>query len=142
MNAPAPRLLITGSRDWADADMIFTALRQAWTQLGAHPGTILVSGNCPTGADKIAEDIWEQRGHIVERHPADWSKGRSAGPARNKKMVELGADLCLAFIGHCTSPRCKKPQPHDSHGATGCSKLAAKANIPVREYRPTERTTS
>lgn len=138
----APRLLITGSRDWSDADMIYAALRQAWIDLGSHPDTILVSGACPTGADKIAEDIWESRGRPVERHPADWSKGRSAGPLRNKHMVDLGAHLCLAFIGHCTSPRCHLGGIHDSHGATGCSKLAAAANIPVREYRPTEGTTS
>lgn len=134
--APA-RLLITGSRDWTDEQMIFDALATAWRDLGSRMDTLLISGECPTGADRIAETIWESRNLTVERHPADWSKGRSAGPARNKKMVELGADLCLAFIGHCTSPRCRIGGIHDSHGATGCSKLAAAAGIPVREHRPT-----
>jgi hypothetical protein len=49
-------------------------------------------------------------------------------------MVSLGADRCLAFIGPCTSPRCRKAGPHPSHGASGCADLAEAAGIPVRRW--------
>jgi hypothetical protein len=49
-------------------------------------------------------------------------------------MVSLGADLCLAFIGDCTSPRCDIEGEHPSHGATGCASLAEAAGIPVRRF--------
>lgn len=126
------RILITGSRDWSDRQAIKTALREH-----ARPGDTLVHGACPTGADAIADELWTKWGPI-ERHPADWSMGRAAGPLRNQHMVNLGADVCLAFIGHCTSPRCSRPGVHDSHGATGCAAMARKAGIVVVEVRPSQ----
>ena len=90
------RLLVTGSRDWDDEIAIFSAVAsvaippESWT---------LVSGACPTGADRIAEEFAEGLGMTVERHPADWNRhGKSAGFRRNSEMVELGAEVCLAFI--------------------------------------------
>ena len=49
------RLLVTGSRDWSDAQAIVRELEV----VNAHEGeqVVLISGNCPTGADKIAEDV-------------------------------------------------------------------------------------
>lgn len=125
------RILVTGSRDWSDVDAIWAALaRLAET----NPLATLVSGACPTGADAIAEDWWARFGGTVERHPADWSRGRKAGPERNAHMVALGADICLAFIGPCTSPRCPRTDEHPSHGATGCADLAERAGIETRRY--------
>jgi Ni,Fe-hydrogenase III small subunit len=115
----APRILITGSRTWTDKDAIKQALKKAWRELGSDPGCVLVSGNCPKGADLIAETIWRQAGMKVELHPADWKIGRAAGPVRNKLMVDLGADLCLAFV------------KDGSKGAAGCAKLAENAGIRV-----------
>lgn len=118
-----PRILVTGSRDWADETSIEVSLRQAWADLGRHPHTVLVSGACPTGADAIAERIWASHGLPIERHPADWQKhGRAAGPIRNNHMVELGADLCLAFI------------KNNSRGATHTALIADRAEIPVRRH--------
>lgn len=132
-----PRILVTGSRDWSDRDAIEGALYSAWEQLGGGASITLVHGHCPTGADRIAELVWSTHRprNPIERHPADWSKGRGAGPERNREMVELGADVCLAFIGPCTSPRCDIPGKHDSHGATGCADLAGVAGIEVRRFR-------
>ena len=45
--------------------------------------------------------------------------GRKAGPLRNQKMVDLGADICIAF-----------PQG-ESRGTRNCMKLADKAGIEV-----------
>lgn len=113
------RVLITGSRNWEDKKMIHAALDAEY-----EPGAILVSGACPTGADAIAEDYWGDELHgEVELHPADWAKyGRSAGPLRNAEMVNLGADICLAFIRN------------NSRGALGTVRLAQVARIPVNLF--------
>lgn len=131
------RILVTGSRDWTHDTAIIRQLAAIErTRRGVEDRPVLVSGACPTGADALAEHIAREYGWAIERHPADWSQGRKAGPARNVHMVSLGADLCLAFISDCTSPRCSNPGRHDSHGATGCADLAERAGIPVVRVRP------
>lgn len=135
------RILVTGSRDWSDIDLVRDALTHAVYQ--RFPVTI-VHGACPTGADAIASwwvrqfsrilDITEEK-HPAQRHPnQDFGPWPAAGPRRNAYMVGLGADLCLAFIGACTSGRCRRPRPHASHGASGCADLAERAGIEVRRY--------
>jgi len=114
------RVLVTGSRDWLDIDLIRAELEKL-----ATPDSFItvVHGACPTGADAIA-DLWaQQRAFINERHPADWKTHRkAAGFKRNAEMVALGADLCLAFIRN------------HSKGATHTADLAEKAGIPVRRF--------
>ncbi|MEU4352896.1 DNA polymerase [Streptomyces sp. NPDC023838] len=123
---PRPmRILVTGSRNWGQGSRVErqrleTALSALWTAHG--PTSVLVSGACPTGADRLAEGLWQTWGGTVERHPADWRMGRSAEPKRNRRMVESGADICLAFIRDA------------SPGATGCAKLAEQAGIKVERY--------
>jgi hypothetical protein len=117
----SPRILVTGSRDWDDVAVVMTALRDAAN--GLPRDTVLVHGACPTGADALAEKVWLASGRPVERHPADWAGyGRYAGPRRNKQMVDLGADVCLAFI------------KGGSAGASGTAKMADDAGIPVIRY--------
>ena len=115
----ALRILITGSRDWTDRDTLYQALAQH-----AEPYATVVSGACPTGADRMAEEWGEIQPDItVERHPADWERfGRSAGPKRNREMVNLGADICLAFI------------KNNSRGASMTADLAERADIPTVRF--------
>jgi predicted Rossmann fold nucleotide-binding protein DprA/Smf involved in DNA uptake len=65
------RLLVTGSRDWSDAQVITRELEI----VQAHEGeqVVLVSGNC-RGADMIAEEVAVKFGWMIERHPcsANW----------------------------------------------------------------------
>ena len=43
--------------------------------------------------------LQKKLGWVLETHPADWAQyGKPAGFIRNKKMVDLGANICLAFI--------------------------------------------
>jgi hypothetical protein len=139
MTAPY-RILVTGSRDWTDMELVHAALATAVYQ---NVPAVIVHGACPTGAD--AQASWWTRTHRViglteERHPArrhpteDFGPWPGAGPRRNAHMVRLGADIALAFIGPCTKPGCRKPRPHGSHGATGCADMAEAAGIPVRRW--------
>ena len=123
------RILITGSRDWDDADLIATESSLADEMIGhvehfkiANP--ILVSGSCPNGADAMAEEAWRERGWPIEQHPAAWEKyGKRAGFVRNAEMVNSGADVCFAFIRNA------------SNGATMTRKLAITSGITTHTYR-------
>ena len=93
------RILITGSRDWADVVMMREVLAWAARRGMAEGGesVTLVHGGA-RGADGLAGRLAEELGWTVEVHPAEWSKlGKGAGMARNAKMVGLGADVVLAF---------------------------------------------
>lgn len=109
------RVLVTGSRDWEDEVAVFDALTEQLNEDFEHH-IVVVHGHCPTGADAIADKFCKaNEGNRfctvdVERHPADWSLGKKAGPLRNQEMVDLGADICLAFMlpgsrgtRHCVS---------------------------------------
>lgn len=118
------RVLVTGSRDWTDREVIHLALNFLFSKHGLD--IVLVHGDCPTGADAIANEWATRRGLLVERHPADWpAHGSAAGPVRNKAMVQLGADICLAFI------------KDKSRGASHCLGLAEKAGMDVFAWHTT-----
>lgn len=117
------RILITGSRSWTEAATIRHALifRIPWQHV------TIVSGACPTGADKLCEEAAEMLGYAIERHPARWNVyGKAAGFRRNEEMVKLGADRCLAFIRN------------NSSGASHTARLAQKAGIPTHIWRVTD----
>lgn len=135
------RVLVTGSRDWTDREIIRRALAEiadSYPHSWDDDGIVLVHGGCnlrrgghpttdpPRGADAIAHTLWRSWGLATEMHKAEWvTHGRAAGPIRNKFMVDLGADICLAFI------------LDESPGATDCARRAREAGIPVHEYRLT-----
>lgn len=103
------RVIVTGSREHTDRDMIAQALDTVEAKLPARydwTDIVLVHGAAP-GADTLADEYAMDQGWRVERHPADWAKyGKRAGFVRNKEMADLGADLCLAFpIGESRGTR-------------------------------------
>lgn len=119
------RILVTGSRYWVDRQTVWKALHDQYV-LSTQVITVVHGG--ARGLDDIA-DRWawgmmqEGWGVRVESHPANWKlHGKRAGVIRNQLMVDLGADVCLAF-----------PQP-DGTGTQHCMSRAAEAGIPVLNY--------
>ena len=110
------RILITGSRNWNDVETMIEVLSPY--NITRDVKTLVHGG--ASGADIIAGEIAAEFGWCVEEYPADWqAHGKAAGPIRNQKMVDLGADVCLAFpLG-------------ESRGTRHCMKSAEKAGIKV-----------
>lgn len=109
------RILVTGCREWRNRGVIDQALMEH------GPATVVHGGAC--GADSIAAQCarswgWPQ----PELHPAEWWLGLGAGSDRNQKMVDLGADICLAFITQLST------------GTWDCIERAEAAGIPVVKY--------
>lgn len=111
------RILITGTREELTIDDIGKILATVQENVDRTVGVTIVHGDCPTGVDAF----FNKMGNVViERHPADWAAhGKFAGPKRNQEMVDLGADICLAF------PK------GESRGTRGCVKMAKVAGIPT-----------
>lgn len=144
------RILVTGSRSWDDRDIVRDVLTDAVHQNlpavivhGACPsGADAIASWWVRQNSNL--DITE------EPHPADWDACGSdcpsyshrrprkpgdtthpgvlpdycpnAGPRRNKAMVALGADLCVAFFRKGAWNR----------GTANCASLARRAGIRVR----------
>ena len=110
------RVLITGSRVWVDEATMLARFREID---GTMEEVTIVHGNA-AGADRMAGELAAVLMFKVEVFPAEWAKyGRRAGPDRNQRMVNAGADLCLAF-----------PMP-GSKGTWDCVRRASDAGIPV-----------
>jgi hypothetical protein len=122
--AGAYRVRVTGSRDWDAEEILRQAMIAAAFRGPAERDLTVVHGACPTGADAMADAWAEDYGFPAERHPADWSYGKSAGFIRNAEMVTLGADLCLVF----------RQKGAANRGTGHCAELAGKAGIPLREF--------
>ncbi|MBB1252892.1 DUF2493 domain-containing protein [Streptomyces sp. OF3] len=127
------RVLITGSRSWKTIGAVRGALDEILRSLPDDQPLVVVHGDCPAGADIMAKtwaltkltpactDDYERV--TEEAHPAAWHvHGRQAGFIRNADMVQLGADLCLAFIRD------------GSRGASHTARLAEQAGIPTRRF--------
>nr|WP_296764188.1 hypothetical protein [Rhodococcus sp. (in: high G+C Gram-positive bacteria)] len=118
-----PRILVTGSRDYTDRDAVREALLFHWKDLGSRLDTVLIQGECQHGgADLFAKECWLKGGMPIEGYYAakDPNKpGWLLGPERNQKMVDSGADICIAF------------PLEDSRGTWDCINKAKAAGIPV-----------
>jgi hypothetical protein len=87
------------------------------------------------GADRLAGRFVDQaraflkgkgitlREEIHPVTPEEWKRTRAAGIIRNQKMVDLGADIAIAF------------HKAGSKGTAHCIKACEKADIPVWIYK-------
>ena len=90
------RVCVCGGRHYIDRDKLYATLDKL---LEIRKDFMIISGGA-TGADTLAIDWAKERNVPVEVHYASWGKfGRAAGPIRNKKMLDLGIDLLVAFPG-------------------------------------------
>jgi len=98
------RVLICGSRDWTDEDLV---LRRLKTLKGdRHPEEVTVIHGACKGADHIAGLVAQSLGFRVVAVPADWKKyGKAAVPIRNRKMLELDPHYVIAFHDDLDSSR-------------------------------------
>lgn len=117
------RILVCGSRGWANHATTYARIREAL--LGKLPPSVfeqhvIIHGNAPC-VDQLAGAVARGLGYLVEVYPADWNKfGRGAGFKRNQQMLTEGKpNLVLAFWDG------------QSRGTKHMIDLALKAGIPV-----------
>src|SRR5690625_1138275 len=109
------RLAVVGSRTFNDYD----TLRK---HLDALSVSVIVSGGAQ-GADRLSERYATERNIPLSVHYAEWNKyGRSAGPIRNKRIVE-DSDGMIAFWDG------------ESRGTLSSIRLAKNKGIPVSVVR-------
>jgi hypothetical protein len=123
---PDFRILVTGSRAWGNPGLLTYELALAAGKSGVpRDEVVIVHGACPTGADTMAAGFATMHGYRTEEHPADWDRfGKSAGPRRNQAMVDLGAEICLAFFQHGAA----------NTGTSDCVRRAEAAGIRVKRF--------
>ena len=110
-------VLVTGDREWSNYLRIRDVL--AFTQ----PRKVITGG--ARGADKLAELACNELGIECIVIPADWAThGKAAGPIRNRKMLDHGPDLVIAFHDDLES----------SKGTLNCVNQARNRSIPVARY--------
>ena len=84
------KIAVIGSRDFTNYQLLKKHLNNYQSI------DTIISGGAK-GADKLAEKYAEEFNITMEIHPPDWKTyGKSAGPIRNKIIVENG-DLVLVF---------------------------------------------
>lgn len=94
------KLVVAGSRDFNDYNLLSTTLDEVVTELKTEYNVTIVSGTA-NGADKFGEKYAEKHGLKIERHPANWGRfGRGAGPIRNAEMVKESDGVVVFWNGH------------------------------------------
>jgi hypothetical protein len=111
------RVLVTGSREWADP----APIRRELAKL--PPGSVVIHGDS-RGVDRLAGQVAAELGLRVLACPAEWKRyGRAAGLVRNRAMLrEHRPQLVLAF--HATL--------EGARGTRHMVGLARKAGVEVR----------
>ncbi len=118
------RVLVTGSREWSEEGIVRAVLDER-LEIARELGLdfVLIHGGCHRGADAMADRWGVEHAVQVVRYPADWSGGKSAGPARNRLMVETShPDVAVAFI------------QGPSRGTHHCVSLLERSKIPVLTF--------
>ena len=100
------RLVVTGSRFWANRIRLVIALNRARLHCAAKGEPFEIAfGDCPTGADEITWDWarhWQlgfRRFEIPRRSDGSWIGGKEQGPLRNRRMVDqFQPDWVLACL--------------------------------------------
>jgi len=89
------RVIVCGGRDYADVE---TLGRRLGAFHARHGITTILHGDA-RGADRLAARWATEHGVEALAFPADWRRGRSAGPLRNTAMLMQRPDAIIAFPG-------------------------------------------
>lgn len=137
-------IIVTGPRDYKNYSEVARLLAIEFSNAcDAGAKRIVVKHGAAKGADSLAMEFVNKAEHRIPgvdiKHQsfyANWDKYKnSAGPIRNKEMVDSGADVCLVFLDYCTKESCTRRDQHYSHGTTGCAKLAKEAGVRIEYSR-------
>ncbi len=126
---PAPQssgemvVLVCGSRGWGDRAMIERYIRKLAEQDDDRSLVVIHGG--AKGADTIAGEVATDLGAEVRVFEANWSRGKSAGNARNIEMLDEKPERVGAFsLGtsgtrHTVEVARERGIPVDLHGPKG-----------------------
>lgn len=90
------RVIVCGSRTKEQLTVMEQALVRGLAAMYGRALTV-VHGDCK-GLDRAVADYAEGCGIRTEAVAPDWrSYGRAAGPIRNQEMLDMGADMVVAF---------------------------------------------
>lgn len=113
------KILVCGGRRFTDRAFIFDCLEQFGLQ---NDVSHVIHGGC-SGVDKRAGEWADETGRQQVIVPANWrAYGVTAGPVRNKAMIDLKPDLVIAFPG--------------GKGTSNMKSIARAANVQVIEITP------
>lgn len=89
------KVLVCGGRHYADRGAVFAFLDDI-----ANGGRIHIVQGGAEGADGLAREWALSRCVPLTTYPADWRKGKAAGPIRNTQMLtDENPSLVIAFPG-------------------------------------------
>jgi len=109
------RVIVTGGRNYQNYQVVEDIL---WMIDPHDPLLLVIIQGGQTGADSLAKTWAEENAFQYETFKADWDKhGKAAGPIRNQEMIDVGADLVIAFPG--------------GKGTADCMRRAKEAKIPI-----------
>ena len=115
------KILVTGSRWWADENAIIRMLE-------AFPHDTQLIHGAARGADEIADNVarWGLGWPKPRAFPAEWTAyGKRAGAIRNAAMLKEQPDLVIAFHNDLNRSKC---------GTRDCIDKASKLGIPVLHW--------
>ena len=127
------KVLVCGSRDIRDWKFVFNKLDFLLSKKDLS-SVVLIHGDQKSfdkhleiyhGADYFAK-LWAKERNVKQiPFPADWDNfGKSAGPIRNKQLVNENPDACVGFLGRNSK----------NSGTKNMLKLCEDKGIPIKKY--------
>lgn len=106
------KVCVTGGRDYSDKERVTEVLDKLLNRIPPWIDFELIHGDAK-GADTLSKKWAESRkGVIITPFPVlkeEWTKfGLAAGPMRNKKMLNYGFHILVAFPGNNGTENMKK----------------------------------
>lgn len=123
MSSEIFKVIIAGSREYTDYEALKEKVDKILARKVGEGKEIVIVSGCARGVDTLAIEYALEKGYTVERYPADWSLGKSAGCLRNIEMAKV-ADALIAFP--------KLTESGYSRGTSHMIKEAEKRNLLVR----------